>query len=99
MEVTAQVFFRLIRTADEMPQFSDLAALVKAAGRTAKCNIPPRASSSRPIAAHPRGERRVQQPDGCCSKDAVDTDGFDSYQGIRINASGVAFEVLTTSGT
>jgi hypothetical protein len=23
-----------------MPQFSDLAALVKAAGRTAKCNIP-----------------------------------------------------------
>ena len=40
VEVTAQVFFRLIRAADEMPQFGDLAALVKAAGRTAKCNIP-----------------------------------------------------------
>lgn len=40
VEVTAQVFFQLIRAADEMPQFSDLAALVKAAGRTAKCNIP-----------------------------------------------------------
>jgi DNA polymerase-3 subunit epsilon len=40
VEVTAQVFFHLIRAADEMPQLSDLAALVKAAGRTAKCNIP-----------------------------------------------------------
>jgi len=40
VEVTAQVFFQLIRAADEMPQLSDLAALVKAAGRTAKCNIP-----------------------------------------------------------
>jgi DNA polymerase III subunit epsilon len=40
VEVTAQVFFHLIRAADEMPQFSDLAALVKAAGCTAKCNIP-----------------------------------------------------------
>ena len=40
VEVTAQVFFQLIRAADEMPQFSDLAALVKTAGRTAKCNIP-----------------------------------------------------------
>ena len=40
VEVTAQVFFQLIRAADEMPQFSDLAALVKSAGRTAKCNIP-----------------------------------------------------------
>ena len=40
VEVTAQVFFQLIRAADEIPQFSDLAALVKSAGRTAKCNIP-----------------------------------------------------------
>ena len=40
VEVTAQVFFHLIQAADEMPQFSDLAALVKAAGRTAKCNTP-----------------------------------------------------------
>jgi DNA polymerase-3 subunit epsilon len=40
VEVTAQVFFHLIRAADELPQFSDLAALVKAAGRTAKCNLP-----------------------------------------------------------
>jgi DNA polymerase III subunit epsilon len=40
VEVTAQVFFRLIRAADEMPQFSDLAALVKTAGRTARCNVP-----------------------------------------------------------
>jgi DNA polymerase-3 subunit epsilon len=43
VEVTAQVFFRLIRAADEMPQFADLAALVKTAGRTAKCNIPAQA--------------------------------------------------------
>jgi DNA polymerase-3 subunit epsilon len=40
VEVTAQVFFQLIRVADQMPQFSDLAALVKMAGRTAKCNVP-----------------------------------------------------------
>jgi DNA polymerase III subunit epsilon len=40
VEVTAQVFFQLIRVADELPQFTDLAALVKTAGRTAKCNIP-----------------------------------------------------------
>ena len=40
VEVTAQVFFRLIRAADENAQFSDLAALVKIAGRTAKCNMP-----------------------------------------------------------
>jgi DNA polymerase-3 subunit epsilon len=39
VEVTAQLFFRLIRAADDMLQFSGLAALVKAAGRTAKCNI------------------------------------------------------------
>ena len=40
VEVTAQVFFHLIRAADELPQFSDLAALVKAAGRTARCKLP-----------------------------------------------------------
>lgn len=40
VEVTAQVIFRLIRAADEMPQFGDLAAQVKTAGRTAKSNIP-----------------------------------------------------------
>ena len=44
VEVTAQVFFRLIRAADDMPHFSGLKALVKAAGRTAKCNIPVQAS-------------------------------------------------------
>ena len=43
VEVTAQLFFRLIRAADDMLQFSGLAALVKAAGRTAKCNIPTQA--------------------------------------------------------
>jgi DNA polymerase III subunit epsilon len=43
VEVTAQVFFHLIRAADDMPQFADLAALVKTAGRTAKCNIPAQA--------------------------------------------------------
>lgn len=40
VEVTAQVFIRLVGAADEMPQFSSLAALVKVAGRTAKCNQP-----------------------------------------------------------
>ncbi|MGW5689038.1 3'-5' exonuclease [Nonomuraea sp. NPDC003754] len=40
VNVTAQVFFRLISAADEDPQLSDLAALVKIAGRTAKCNMP-----------------------------------------------------------
>jgi DNA polymerase III subunit epsilon len=39
VEVTAQLFFRLIRAADDMPQFGTLAALMKTAGRTAKCNI------------------------------------------------------------
>jgi DNA polymerase III subunit epsilon len=34
------VLFQLIRGVDELPQFSDLAALVKMVGRTAKCNIP-----------------------------------------------------------
>jgi hypothetical protein len=40
VEVTAELFFRLIRAADEHPEFSDLAALAKIAGRTAKSNIP-----------------------------------------------------------
>jgi DNA polymerase-3 subunit epsilon len=40
VNVTAQVFFRLVSAADEDPQLSDLTALVKLAGRTAKCNKP-----------------------------------------------------------
>ena len=40
VDVTAQVFFRLVSAADETSQLSDLAALVKTAGRTAKCNVP-----------------------------------------------------------
>lgn len=40
VDITAQVFFRLVSAADENAQISDLAALVKIAGRTAKCNIP-----------------------------------------------------------
>lgn len=40
VEVTAQVFIRLVHAADELPQFADLAALAKVAGRTAKCNMP-----------------------------------------------------------
>ncbi|WP_210435202.1 PolC-type DNA polymerase III [Saccharopolyspora sp. ASAGF58] len=39
VDVTAQVFLRLVNTADENAQPSDLAALVTIAGRTAKCNI------------------------------------------------------------
>jgi DNA polymerase-3 subunit epsilon len=40
VDVTTQVFFRLISAADQDAQLSDLAALVKIAGRTAKCNVP-----------------------------------------------------------
>lgn len=40
VEVTAMVFFQLVRAADEMSRFSDLAALVRVAGRTAKSNVP-----------------------------------------------------------
>ena len=40
VDVTAEVFFRLINATAETSQISDLAALVKIAGRTAKCNIP-----------------------------------------------------------
>ncbi|MEU6562617.1 3'-5' exonuclease [Nocardia nova] len=40
VDVTAQVFIRLVNAAAETAWFSDLAGLVRAAGRTAKCNIP-----------------------------------------------------------
>jgi DNA polymerase-3 subunit epsilon len=40
VDVTAQVFFRLVSAADETSQLSDLTALMKIAGRTAKCNVP-----------------------------------------------------------
>lgn len=40
VDVTAQVFTRLVHAADEDPQLNDLAALVKVAGRTAKLNRP-----------------------------------------------------------
>ncbi|GLW49684.1 DNA polymerase III subunit epsilon [Streptomyces sp. NBRC 14336] len=40
VDVTAQVFLQLISAADENAQLNDLAALVKAAGRTAKLNLP-----------------------------------------------------------
>lgn len=40
VDVTAQVFVRLISAADEDDQLGDLAALVKIAGRTAKWNMP-----------------------------------------------------------
>ena len=43
VEVTAQLFFRLVSAADDTRQFSSLEALMKAAGRTAKCNIPTQA--------------------------------------------------------
>lgn len=38
----------------------------------------------------------MRQLDGCCSKDAVDIDGYGQYRGFRIDASGVAFEVFVT---
>ncbi|MFF8535876.1 PolC-type DNA polymerase III [Streptomyces sp. NPDC015532] len=40
VDVTAQVFLRLLGAADDGAQLADLAALVKVAGRTAKSNIP-----------------------------------------------------------
>ncbi|KPC86856.1 exonuclease, partial [Streptomyces sp. NRRL F-6602] len=40
VEVTAKVFLRLIGAADQDPQLDALKALVKAAGRTAKHNLP-----------------------------------------------------------
>ncbi|MGV9269434.1 3'-5' exonuclease [Kitasatospora sp. NPDC003701] len=40
VDVTAQLFQRLIALAHESGDLNDLAALVKTAGRTAKCNLP-----------------------------------------------------------
>jgi DNA polymerase-3 subunit epsilon len=40
VDITAQVFFRLISAADENAQINSLAELVKIAGRTAKGNLP-----------------------------------------------------------
>ncbi|MGC4856858.1 3'-5' exonuclease [Micromonospora sp. DT4] len=40
VDVTAQVFIRLIAAANDNAQLNDLAELMKLAGRTAKCNIP-----------------------------------------------------------
>lgn len=40
VDVTSQVFLQLLSLADGKTQLDDLAALVKIAGRTAKCNIP-----------------------------------------------------------
>jgi DNA polymerase-3 subunit epsilon len=40
VDVTAQVFFRLISAAEGNARLSDLAALVRIAGRTARCNRP-----------------------------------------------------------
>jgi DNA polymerase III subunit epsilon len=59
VDVTAQVFFRLIRAADNDPQFSDLAALVKLAGRTAKCN---KAVQSGLFDIEPSGEATHAKP-------------------------------------
>lgn len=38
----------------------------------------------------------MQQLDGCCSKDAVDTDGYGPYRGSRVDAAGIAFELFVT---
>ncbi|MBC9718427.1 3'-5' exonuclease [Streptomyces sp. TRM66268-LWL] len=40
VDVTAQVFMRLVAEADRRDACDDLAALAKTAGRTAKCNLP-----------------------------------------------------------
>ncbi|MEV4830602.1 3'-5' exonuclease [Micromonospora sp. NPDC049257] len=40
VDITAQVFIRLISTADDNGRVADHAQLVKLAGRTAKCNMP-----------------------------------------------------------
>lgn len=40
VDVTAQIFLRLISAADDNGRLEDLAAVVKTAGRTAKLNIP-----------------------------------------------------------
>jgi DNA polymerase-3 subunit epsilon len=44
VEVTAELFFQLIRSADRLPDFKSLAALTKLAGRTARSNIPVQAN-------------------------------------------------------
>jgi hypothetical protein len=38
----------------------------------------------------------VQQLVGCCSKDAVDTEGHDPYRGGQAAAAGIAFELFVT---
>jgi len=43
-----------------------------------------------------REEEAGEQPGGCCGKDVVDTDGYDPYPSIRVDAAGVAFEVFVT---
>lgn len=54
VEVTAEVFMRLVGAADENAELSDLAALVKIAGRTAKCNMP---AQGELFDVHPTSER------------------------------------------
>lgn len=44
VEVTAQVFFHLVRSADRRLDFKNLAALTKLAGRTARSNVPVQAN-------------------------------------------------------
>jgi hypothetical protein len=43
-----------------------------------------------------REEEAGEQPGGCCGKDVVDTDGYDPYRAIRVDAAGVAFEAFVT---
>lgn len=38
----------------------------------------------------------MQQLGGCCSKNAVDTDGYGPYRGGRAAATGIAFELFVT---
>lgn len=59
VEVTAEVFIRLVHAADENAGFSDLAALVKIAGRTAKCNMPAQGELFGPT---PVGQRGHSEP-------------------------------------
>ncbi|MGV9383618.1 3'-5' exonuclease [Nonomuraea sp. NPDC003707] len=59
VEVTAEVFIRLVSAANEHAEFSDLAALVKIAGRTAKCNVP---AQGELFDVHPDGGRGQGEP-------------------------------------
>ncbi|MGI5293040.1 3'-5' exonuclease [Nonomuraea polychroma] len=59
VDVTAQVFVRLVSAADESGQLGDLAALVKIAGRTAKCNMPAQGGL---FDIHPAGGRGHDEP-------------------------------------